>query len=265
MNHTTAIGELFKQKPKNVLNIFFTAGYPFLESTSTILNAVQQHGADMVEIGMPYSDPLADGEIIQNSSIKAIENGMNIACLFDQLQQIKNEMHIPMILMGYLNPVLQYGFEQFCKDAAAVNISGLIIPDIPPHEFEHTYSDIIKCYGLDFIFLITPETSNERILYLDRLSSGFLYAVSSSSVTGGTPDKTKQIDFLKRLQNLPLINPVMTGFGIKDKNSFESVQPFCNGAIIGSAFIQVLGNNNGQTIEEKTAGFLKDILNEKLS
>src|SRR5579871_1780921 len=180
--------ELFKRKKNNVLNVYCTAGYPTLESTTAIIKTLQDNGADLVEIGMPYSDPLADGPVIQASSSIALHNGMTIKKLFEQL----NDYHssplgaegLPVILMGYMNPVLQYGFEKFCKDAAAVGVDGLILPDLPEYEFETEYGAIIKKHGLDFIFLVTPETSEERVKKLDELSTGFLYAVSSSSTTG---------------------------------------------------------------------------------
>src|SRR5258705_6792474 len=178
------IQELFNNKKSNVLNVYCTAGYPKLDSTLSVMKALQQYGADIIELGMPYSDPLADGPVIQHSSSIALANGMTIKKLFEQLKDFRKEISIPVILMGYMNPVLQYGFEKFCADAKAVGIDGLILPDLPEHEFETEYGAIIEKYGLDFIFLVTPETSEARVRQLDGLSTGFLYAVSSSSTTG---------------------------------------------------------------------------------
>ncbi len=252
------IEKLFKSKQQNIFNIYCTAGYPQLNSTLQVMKALQNNGADMIELGIPYSDPLADGPIIQTSNSKALANGMTIKKLFDQLKELRNEIYIPIILMGNMNPVLQYGFEKFCSDAAAVGIDGLILPDLPPYEFETQYGIIIKKYGLDFIFLITPETSEERITKLDELSSGFLYAVSSSSTTGNDKDFTVVEKYLKRLQNMKLKNPVLVGFGIKDKQTFENVCKYANGAIIGSAFIKALENTTD--VENTTKQFLKSIL-----
>src|SRR5688572_18951724 len=172
------IQELFKKKNNNILNVYCTAGYPELESTVPIMKALQDNGADMIELGMPYSDPLADGPVIQASSMRALKNGMTIQLLFDQLVEMRKSISIPVILMGYMNPLLQFGFEKFCKNAADVGVDGLILPDLPVFEFDSTYAAILKKYGLDFIFLVTPETSPERVRQLDASSTGFLYAVS---------------------------------------------------------------------------------------
>src|SRR6187401_743888 len=209
------VAELFNRKKERVVNIYCTAGYPHLESTLKIMEALQDNGADMIELGMPYSDPLADGPVIQASSTIAIANGMTIQCLFEQLKDFRKEINLPVILMGYMNPVLQYGFEKFCSDAAAVGIDGLILPDLPEYEFETEYGSIIKRHGLDFIFLVTPETSAERVLKLDELSSGFLYAVSSSSTTGSDKNMTQVDSYLQKLESLHLRNLILVGFGIK--------------------------------------------------
>jgi tryptophan synthase alpha chain len=250
--------ELFDKRSKKILNVYCTAGYPQLESTIVVMKALQDNGADIIELGMPYSDPLADGPVIQSSSAVAIANGMTIAKLFEQLKDFRRKINLPVILMGYMNPVLQYGFEKFCKDAATVGIDGLILPDLPMYEFETEYGAIIKKYGLDFIFLVTPETSDERVKKLDSLSTGFLYAVSSSSTTGKDSPLANQSAYFKRLQNLQLKNPVLVGFGIKDKQSFEEVCRHNNGAIIGSAFIKALGNR--QPVEETVKQFMDGIL-----
>ena len=234
------IKELFAKKKKNVLNIYCTAGYPQLDSTLTVMKALQDSGADLIELGMPYSDPLADGPVIQASSGRALENGMTIARLFSQLQGFRSSITVPVLLMGYMNPVLQYGFDKFCAAAAAAGVDGLILPDLPIFEFETEYGPIIQKYGLDFIFLVTPETSPERIRRVDALGSAFLYAVSSSSTTGKDKDLNEQQAYFERLQQMGLRNPVLVGFGIRDKASFEAACRHANGAIIGTAYIRAL-------------------------
>jgi len=232
--------ELFKRKDNKVLNVYCTAGYPQLNSTIEIMKALQENGADIIELGMPYSDPLADGPVIQQSSSIALANGITIKKLFEQLKDIRKSISVPVVLMGYMNPVMQYGFERFCADAAAVGIDGLILTDLPEHEFETEYGAIIKKHGLDFIFLVTPETSKERIKKLDELSTGFLYAVSSSSTTGSDKNMTDVKSYLQKLKGMNLKNPVLVGFGIKDKVTFEAACANANGAIIGTAYIKAL-------------------------
>jgi tryptophan synthase alpha chain len=225
--------------------------------------ALQQYGADIIELGMPYSDPLADGPVIQHSSSIALANGMTIKKLFEHLKDFRTSPPpgdlggIPVILMGYMNPVLQYGFEKFCADAASVGIDGLIIPDLPEYEFETEYGAIIQKHGLGFIFLVTPETSEERIKKLDSLSTGFLYAVSSSSTTGSDKQMTDVNTYLQKLQGLQLKNPVLVGFGIKDKETFDAACAHANGAIIGSAYIKALSEPGNVT--EITRIFLESI------
>ncbi|GAB3008849.1 tryptophan synthase subunit alpha [Niabella terrae] len=254
------------QKEKKILNIYCTAGYPKLDSTLPVMKALQEGGADIIELGMPYSDPLADGETIQQSSSVALANGMTIAVLFEQLKVMRSSpeeggagISIPVVLMGYMNPILQYGFERFCADAARVGIDGLILPDLPAHEFEHIYGPVLKENGLDFIFLVTPETSEERVRQLDALSSGFLYAVSSSSTTGGKKDFDAVALYLKRLQSYQLKNPVLVGFGISDHESFTAACAHADGAIIGSAYIKMI--QHIQTPEAVTKSFVQSILN----
>src|SRR3982751_1707911 len=191
---------------------------------------------------MPYSDPLADGPVIQASGSKALQNGMTIEKLFGQLRDFRKQIYVPVILMGYMNPVLQYGFERFCQHAADVPVDGLILPDLPEYEYETEYGAIIQRYGLNFIFLVTPETSEERIRKLDSLSTGFLYAVSSSSTTGKDKDMNAVNGYLQKLQNMKLKNPVLVGFGIKDKPTFQQACQYANGAIIGTAFVKALEN-----------------------
>ena len=251
------IKQLFQNKKNGILNVYCTAGFPELNSTIAIMQALQESGVDIIELGMPYSDPLADGPVIQGSSAKALQNGMSISVLFDQLESFREIIQVPVVLMGYINPLLQYGFEKFCSKAAAVGIDGLIIPDIPIYEFEKEYCAIVRKYGLDFTFLVTPETSKERIQKLDSLSSGFLYAVSSSSLTGSDKDFSIMEEYLLRFQTLGLQNPVLVGFGIKDKSSFKKACQFTNGGIIGSAFIKALENSND--IQQATSAFIQSI------
>lgn len=250
--------QLFEKKKENVLNVYCTAGYPQLDSTLTVMNALQENGADIIELGMPYSDPLADGPVIQQSSMQALENGMSITKLFDQLKDFRHTIYAPVILMGYMNPVLQYGFERFCQHAADAAIDGLILPDLPIYEFETEYGAIIKKYGLSFIFLVTPETSEARIRKIDELSTGFIYAVSSSSTTGNNKDIALQESYFKRLKDMNLKNPVLVGFGIKDKQTFNAACKFANGAIIGSAYIKAL--ENADTVDRVTKEFLSKIV-----
>lgn len=244
---------------KKILNIYCTAGYPKLESTLPVMKALQESGADIIELGMPYSDPLADGETIQQSSSVALANGMNMQVLFEQLKDMRKEISIPVVLMGYMNPVLQYGFEKFCEDAAAVGIDGLILPDLPAHEFENSNRAILEKNNLDFIFLVTPETSEERVRKLDSLSSGFLYAVSSSSTTGNEKDFGLVEQYLQRLQTYHLKNPVLVGFGIKDNKTFNAACKYADGAIIGSAYIKII--QHAQSPEAITKSFVHSVLN----
>lgn len=252
------LSTLFDQQKSKVLNVYCTAGYPQLQSTMEVMKSLQKNGANIIELGMPYSDPLADGEVIQQSSHIALENGMTISVLFEQLKDMRKTIHIPVVLMGYLNPILQYGIEAFCQKAQEVGIDGFILPDLPQFEFENQYQGLFQQYGLDFIFLVTPETKEDRILKLDSLSSGFLYAVSSSATTGKDTDFNKVAEYLQKLQALSLKNPLLVGFGIKDKASFEAVNKFAQGAIIGSAYIKAL--SKGNSIEETTKNFLKQVL-----
>ena len=254
----TRIEELFKKKQHTILNVYCTAGFPQLEDTLTVMRALEESGADMIELGMPYSDPLADGPVIQHSSTVALQNGMTIKKLFDQLKNVRKEVSIPVLLMGYMNPILQYGFEKFCVDASALGIDGLTLPDLPEHEYETEYGVIIKKYGLDFVFLVTPETSDERVRRLDKLSSGFLYAVSSSSTTGKDKDMANVKTYLQRIKKLNLKNPVLVGFGIKDKKTFEDACENANGAVIGTAFIKALESDTN--VERATKKFLQEII-----
>lgn len=256
------LDKLFAAKKTNVLNIYCTAGYPHLNSTIEIIEALQNNGADIIELGMPYSDPLADGEVIQQSSAIALQNGMTIENLFDQLGILRNMLlkdeGSAIILMGYMNPVLQFGIEKFCASAKAAGVDGIILPDLPMYEFETMYKPLFDKNDLKFIFLVTPETSDERIRKIDSLCSGFLYAVSSSSTTGNNKAIEGQEDYFKKLQQLNLKNPVLVGFGIKDKATFASACKYSNGAIIGSAYIKALENTNN--INQTTKDFVNSIL-----
>lgn len=261
------IQKLFSEKEKNILSIYFTAGYPELNDTKKVINALSNFGADLIEIGMPYSDPLADGPVIQNSSMQALRNGMTIKTLFEQLKDHKGANSIPtsvpLILMGYLNPVLQYGFRKFIVDAKNAGISGIILPDLPISEYENEYKNIFEEQNLSFIFLITPETSEERIRKIDSLSNGFIYAVSSSSITGGDTNMNAQKNYFERLQNMNLKNKVMIGFGIRNHETFMQASKYAAGAIIGTAYINALGDTTD--IEESTKSFLNSILQTRAS
>ena len=249
---------MFKKKQHEVLNVYCTAGFPQLDSTLTVMTALQTYGADLIELGMPYSDPLADGPVIQESSARSIENGMTIDRLFVQLKDMRSTIKVPVILMGYMNPVLQYGFEKFCMKAASVGIDGLILPDLPMHEYLTEYGNIIRNNNLDLIFLVTPETKEDRLRNIDALSTGFLYAVSSSSTTGNNKNINDQQAYFEKLQSMQLKNPILVGFGIKDRETFQAACKHTNGAIIGSAYIKAIEHSNNITTDTKN--FLQTIL-----
>ncbi|HEY8917589.1 MAG TPA: tryptophan synthase subunit alpha [Chitinophaga sp.] len=236
------IDQLFASKQTGILNIYCTAGFPALEDTLPVMTALQAHGADMIELGMPFSDPLADGPVIQDSSTRALQNGMSLKKLFTQLKDFRKNIHVPVILMGYLNPVMQFGIEQFLQQCAATGVDGLILPDLPMQEYEQEYRPLFEKYGLHLIFLVTPETSEARIRQIDALSKGFVYAVSSSSTTGKDKDMKGQQAYFERIKALQLKNPVLIGFGIKDKSTFDAACAYSNGAIIGTAFIKAVEN-----------------------
>lgn len=258
-----SINDLFQRKNRNILSVYFTAGFPDLNSTVPIIQSLIQNGVDMIEIGMPYSDPVADGPIIQQSSAAAIDNGMTIGKLFEQLMTLMPEnkeaqsSRVPLVLMGYLNPVMQYGYENFCRDAAAAGVSGLIIPDLPMEEYKRELQPLTRKYNLHFIFLVTPETSAERIRLIDDLSGGFIYAVSSSSVTGRDTDEGSKETYFKRLESYSLKNPLVVGFGIKDHETFSQACKYTNGGIIGTAFVKAISGS--QDFEMVTRGFVNMI------
>lgn len=249
----------FQQKAHRNLNIYFTAGYPDSASIETIVLLLEQNGADLIEIGMPFSDPLADGPVIQNSGKIALEKGITTNGIFEALKTIRQHTNIPLVMMGYLNPVLQFGMEGFLKRAAACGIDGLILPDLPPQIFEKDYQQLYAKYGIDPIFLITPQTSDERMRYLDGLSQGFLYAVSSSSTTGSQASfNATHLAYFERLQQLKLRNPVLVGFGISNNAALETVFSFTSGAVVGSAFVKSLREG------EKDYG-IKNFMNQLLN
>lgn len=239
------LNELFATKKENLLSIYFTAGYPALNTTIDIAVALQEAGADFLEIGFPYSDPVADGPTIQNSSQTALNNGMNLNLLFEHLKDLRSSVNIPILLMGYVNPIVQYGVERFCKAAAAVGVDGIIVPDLPMYEYEMLYSNYFEDNNLSNIFLVTPQTSEERIRKIDALSNSFIYLLSSSSITGGNLQLTDSIEgYYNRIKAMELKNPTIIGFGISDRNSFGKACQYANGAIVGSAFVKLLAEDN---------------------
>ena len=236
---------------KKLLSLYFTAGYPAINDTLSILTQLQDSGVDMVEIGLPFSDPLADGPTIQESSTTALHNGMSTEKLFSQLEGVRNTINIPLILMGYFNPMLQYGVEKFCKRCQEVGIDGIIMPDLPLAEYEADYKAIFEKYGLINVFLITPQTSDERIKQIDAASDGFIYMVSSASTTGNISGfGNTQEDYFKRIAAMNLKNPQVIGFGIKDAQTFTAATEHQKGAIIGSAFIKHLTENGANSVKE---------------
>ena len=240
------IDELFKTRKGKILSIFFTAGYPLIGSTTEIINDLARAGADMIEIGMPFSDPLADGSVIQSSSEKALQNGMSIRLLFKQLADIRDSIDIPLLLMGYINPVLKFGIENFCHKCAETGIDGVILPDLPPDVYLDQFSGLFEKYNLYNIFLITPQSDDERIRMIDSVSRGFIYLVSSYSITGMKGDFTEdQLSYFSRIRDMNLVNPRLIGFGISGKHTFRSACRMAHGAIIGSAFVRMLSENGG--------------------
>jgi tryptophan synthase alpha chain len=232
------------QQDKKLLSIYFTAGYPKLNDTVSIIEELEKNDVDMIEIGLPFSDPLADGPTIQESSTQAIRNGMTTSRLFEQLKDIRKTVQIPLIIMGYFNPMMQFGMEKFCQKCAEVGIDGLIIPDLPLNVYENEYKVIFEKYGLKNVFLITPQTSKERIAQIDAISDSFIYMVSSAAVTGSqTGFGNEQLDYFKRISDLNLKNPQIVGFGINDNETFSQATKHQKGAIIGSAFITYLKSN----------------------
>ncbi len=245
------------QEDKKLLSIYFSAGYPSLNDTVSIIENLEKNGVDMIEIGLPFSDPLADGPTIQASSTQALKNGMSSDILFDQLKDIRKTVSIPLIIMGYFNPMLQYGVEAFCKKCKDTGIDGLIIPDLPVDVYNDQYKAIFQKYGLINVFLITPQTSEERIRFIDSVSEGFIYMVSSASVTGSSSGfGDEQTSYFKRIGDLNLKNPQIIGFGISDNETFTQATKYAKGAIIGSAFIKHLTNQGVHKIKKFTSSIL---------
>ncbi|HLW09106.1 MAG TPA: tryptophan synthase subunit alpha [Fermentimonas sp.] len=242
------IDKLFKDKKENILSVYFTAGYPAPDDTVKVINTLEKHGADLLEIGVPFSDPMADGPVIQWSGNESLRNGMSVKKLFAQLKDVRQKASIPLILMGYMNPVMQYGFENYCQKAAECGVDGLIIPDLPFAEYVESYKPITEKYGLHMIMLITPETSEERIRMIDENTSGFIYMVSTASVTGAKNSFSEEnLVYFRRVNEMKLKNPRLIGFGISNKETFDAACRESSGAIIGSKFITLL--NSEPTIE----------------
>lgn len=238
------IDTLFQKKKFNILSVFYSAGFPQLDATIKIASLLEQSGADMLEIGIPYSDPLADGPVIQHSSTVAIENGMTLDVLFAQLKNLRSQCSLPTLLMGYMNPVLQFGFEKFCAQCKGCGVDGLILPDLPLDDFRK-HESVFRKNNLHVVFLITPQTPPARIRMIDKLSTSFIYMVSSASTTGKSAGFSKeQIDYFKRIQKMKLQHPVLTGFGIHDFETFTSACRYSNGAIVGSHFLKLLERNS---------------------
>lgn len=239
------IKQLFEAKQKNILSIYFTAGFPNLNDTVDVIKELEANNIDLIEIGIPFSDPMADGPTIQASGTVALRNGMTLSKLFDQLKDIRKEVSIPLILMGYLNPIMRYGFENFCKKCQEVGVDGAIIPDLPFDDYLKEYKPVADKYNIKVVMLITPETSDERIRLIDEHTDGFIYMVSSAATTGAQKsfDDSKQAYF-KRINGMNLKNPRLIGFGISNKATLEAAQANASGAIIGSKFITLLQDSS---------------------
>ncbi|TWV12940.1 tryptophan synthase subunit alpha [Bacteroidaceae bacterium HV4-6-C5C] len=256
---TNRINDLFASDPKNLLSIYFCAGCPTLEGTADVIRTLERNGVNMIEIGIPFSDPMADGLVIQNAATQALHNGMSLHLLFSQLRDIRKEVHIPLILMGYLNPIMQYGFEEFCQSCNECGIDGVIIPDLPFKDYEESYKAIAARYDIRVIMLITPETSKERVREIDAHTDGFIYMVSSAATTGAQSDFDGQKRaYFQKIAGLGLRNPRMVGFGISNRATFEAACANASGAIIGSKFVTLL--NEAQGDAEKAITLLKEDL-----
>lgn len=235
------INQLFSEQKKNILSIYFCAGYPTLEGTVETIKALEKNGVRMIEIGIPFSDPMADGPVIQEAATQALRNGMKLTLLFEQLKDIRREVNIPLILMGYLNPIMRYGFENFCRSCQICGIDGMIIPDLPFKDYIETYKEIADRYNLKIIMLITPETSEERIRFIDEHTDGFIYMVSSAAITGTQNDFNEQKQaYFRRIEEMNLRNPRMIGFGISNKQTYDAACAHATGAIVGSKFVTLL-------------------------
>lgn len=249
---------LFNTKQDRVLSIYFTAGFPKLEDTIPVMEAIEAGGADIIEIGIPYSDPIADGPTIQDSNMIALENGMSMKKLFDQLKGFRAKVHLPVVLMGYLNPIMQFGMEEFCKKCKEVGVDGLIVPDLPMQQYLDEYKSLFDSYGLVNTFLISPQTSEKRIREIDENTDGFIYMVSSHSITGAKADiSEEQIAYFERVKAMNLKNPRLIGFGISDAQTFSTASQYSNGAIIGSAFIKTV--KNSQNLSKDIQDYLRSV------
>ncbi|MCV9385436.1 tryptophan synthase subunit alpha [Reichenbachiella ulvae] len=252
---TNRINQVLEQK-ENILSIYFTAGYPKLDDTVKVMEALEQNGADMLEVGVPFSDPIADGPTIQHSNTVALENGMSVKLLFEQLKDIRKSVSIPLIMMSSLNPILQFGVEQFCAKCKEIDVDGLIIPDLPVEEYISEYKEVMERYNLKNVILITPSSTDARIRLVDEHTDSFIYMVSSAATTGVNKNFSSDFDaFAQRLKAMKLKNPLITGFGIKDKESFDQVTRFSRGGIIGSAFVKAVAE--GEDAAASTANFMK--------
>ncbi len=252
------IDRTFANHSAKVLSAYFTAGFPQLDDTALIMESLQEAGADIIEVGIPFSDPVADGPTIQMSNKKALDNGISLKKILDQIRLIKDRIHIPVLLMGYLNPIYQYGLKKFCADCQVAGISGLIIPDLPITEYLQSYRDLFELHNLYNIFLITPETSEKRIREIDAISQGFIYMVSASSTTGSKSGVTdEQIAYFKRIRSMDLKTPRLVGFGISGRESFERASEYAEGAIIGSAIIHILKESND--IRKDITSFIRTV------
>lgn len=242
------INKLFEEKRRDILSIYFCAGSPKADNTIEVISTLERKGIDMIEIGIPFSDPLADGPVIQDASCQALRNGMTLAKIFSQLENIRYTVKIPLILMGYLNPIMQYGIENFFKHCNETGIDGAIIPDLPFDEYMQTIKPIADRYGIKVVMLITPETSEERIRLIDENTDGFIYMVSSASVTGAQKNfDTHKQEYFRKIENMNLINPRMIGFGISNRQTYEAAKAHAAGCIIGSRFVTLLNEENGNT------------------
>ena len=240
------IDQLFSSKPQRLLSIYFCAGAPTLDGTADVIRTLAREGVDMIEVGIPFSDPMADGPVIQDAATKALRNGMTLEKLFAQLAGIRRDVDIPLILMGYLNPVFRFGFEAFCARCAEVGVDGIIIPDLPFKDYMESYKAVAERFGLRFIMLITPETSEERVRLIDEHTSGFIYMVSSAATTGAQKDfDTRKQAYFKRIADMNLRIPRMVGFGISNKQTFDAACEHASGGIIGSRFVTLLEQANG--------------------
>lgn len=252
------INQLFSSKTRDILSIYFCAGHPTLDSVVNIITTLQKNSVDMIEIGIPFSDPMADGPVIQNAATKALRNGMSLENLFSQLKDIIKEVNIPLVLMGYLNPIMQYGFEKFCASCKETGIDGMIIPDLPFNEYMENYKKIAESYDVRVIMLITPETSEERIRLIDTNTNGFIYMVSSAAITGAQKDfDSKKRDYFKKINAMGLLNPRMVGFGISNKQTFDAACENASGGIIGSKFVSLMEEE--QDAEKAIKKLLKDL------